>query len=199
MARPLRLLPASLALAFAAAVPVFGQPLTPERERALYDAAREMWERELTPETRAELDARWAAIAERGAALKALVDALPENDPRRARLQDYIKAQENARTQGSGTLRGSHGARPGTDGVSIGVRNFRRADALVSEWARSGVPMTVERIQELNRVLGDGLQHNGRPPGTMRAARGEDITAGGRFRYVPGTFVGEAMAEYSAW
>ena len=184
------------ALLIAAALPAFAQP---SAETELYTSARAKWELEIRPEVRAELQPRWAAISERLARLNEAQAGLSANDPRLAQLEALLAKVQTARMQGSGTLRGSHGNVPGTDGASIGARNFRRADALVSEWAKSGVPMTVERLMELNRVLGDGLQHNGRPPGTIRRAAGENITAGGVYHYVPGQHVSEAMTGFAAW
>ncbi|HBP23645.1 MAG TPA: hypothetical protein DEA08_38445, partial [Planctomycetes bacterium] len=193
-----RTLPTLAALALLlGASPALAQPSNPERN--LYETAREMWERELTPNTRAELQPRWAEIEALKGRVATLEGSLAQNDPRRAALEALIAKQQAARTQGSGTLRGTHGGQPGTDGRSIGLRNFEKADALISKWASEGKPMTVERLQEINRVLGTGLQHNGRPPGTIRANAGENITAGGRFHYVPGRYVGEAMQQFTQW
>ncbi|MCA8921920.1 MAG: Fic family protein, partial [Planctomycetes bacterium] len=103
------------------------------------------------------------------------------------------------RMQASGTVRGTHGALEGTDGAAVAAANFRRADDLVADWARSGEPLTLERIQELNRVLGQGLEHNGLAPGALRTA-GQDVFAGVPTRaYIPGENVAEAMDEFFTW
>jgi len=158
-----RTAPLLLALLLTAA-PAFAQ----DPERDLYESAKKQWELELRPEVRAELQPRWSQLDAQLAKLNELVGQLGAQDPRRVALNDYIEKQKVERMQGSGTLRGSHGNVPGTNGAEIGARNFRKADALISEWAKAGLPMTVERLQEINKVLGTDLQHNGRPPGTIQ-------------------------------
>jgi prophage maintenance system killer protein len=184
------------ALLVAAALPAFSQP---NSEAELYSSAKAKWELEIRPEVRAELEPRWAALNEKLALLKEAKAGLPANDPRIAALEALTASDQKARMQGSGTLRGNHGNVPGTNGASIGANNFLKADALISEWARTGAEMTVERLMELNKVLGTGLQHNGRPPGTIRRVTGENITAGGVYHYVPGTHVSEAMTDFANW
>jgi len=184
------------ALLVAAALPAFSQP---NSETELYTSAKAKWELEIRPEVRAELEPRWAALNEKLALLKEARAGLPAGDPRIAALEALHAADQKARMQGSGTLRGNHGNVAGTDGAAIGAANFLKADALISEWASTGAEMTVERLMELNRVLGTGLQHNGRPPGTIRRVAGENITAGGVYHYVPGVHVSEAMTNFAEW
>ena len=59
--------------------------------------------------------------------------------------------------------------------------------------------MTAERLVELNKVLGEGLHHNGRAPGEVRALAGDDLLAENTWRYVPGGHVNEAMREFTQW
>lgn len=86
--------------------------------------------------------------------------------------------------------------RVGDDAAEV---NFREADDLVREWVSSGETLTVERIQELNRILGRGLPHNGGTPGALRTT-GQDVMAGAPTRtYIPGENVAEAMDEFMDW
>ncbi|MEZ6184006.1 MAG: Fic family protein [Planctomycetota bacterium] len=84
-------------------------------------------------------------------------------------------------------------------GDAVAEANFREADALVRRWVEDGSPLTLERIQELNRILGRDLPHNGFAPGRLRAP-GEDVMAGVPTKsYLPGDQVAASMDEFLEW
>jgi len=153
--------------------------------RGFYQGLKEQLDEPISPEAR-------RALGDRSRAAQARAADLDDVD---------LPLLQQERMGGSGTLKGNHGGKPGTDGASIGAANFRRADELVKEWAERGEPLTVERIQELNRVLGDGLAHNGRAPGVLRSTVDETVSAGGAPAkvYVLGDEVAGAMDDFMAW
>jgi len=93
------------------------------------------------------------------------------------------------RAQASSTVRNSDG---------VAEVNLREADALVREWVRAGEPLTLERIQELNRVLGRGLHHNRATPGALRTD-GYAMAGVPTKSYPDGEDVAAAMDEFFEW
>ncbi|MCA8924166.1 MAG: Fic family protein [Planctomycetes bacterium] len=154
----------------------------------LYRGLQEGLDAPVSPAAREALLARSQEIARRAEQLRAQRGSLTSDLLNRERMGS------------SGTVRGTHGGVAGTDGASIAARNFTKADDLVREWAKSNEPLTVERIQQLNATLGEGLQHNGGVPGQLRTA-GLDASAGGAPAkvYVLGEQVEEAMADFVKW
>lgn len=154
----------------------------------------------LSRQFRRSMRGRWRAISGRATRLRERISGLPVEDARWERLDDARKRIDAERMGHSGTVRGSHGARAGTDGASLATRNWNRANDQVRTWAQSGEPVTVGKIKELNRLLGEGLEHNAGLPGAVRAA-GEEVSAGGSLlkMYVPGADVDMALGRFERW
>ncbi len=165
-----------------------------------FEVVDRLLNRELPPELREQLEERWRTIEARARRLAELREGLAADDPRSAAIEEAARRLNEQRTTHSGTLMGRNGAVPGTDGRSIGRQNFDRADAMVSEWANAGERLTLDRLLEINRVLGEGLHNNGHQAGTFRGA-GHEVAAGGqvRWRYVEGEHVEKAMRSFMRW
>lgn len=168
--------------------------------RSLFDAVTGLMNRPVPEELRTELAPRWELIEARGRRLAEARGELAGDAAREAELAEAERRVVESRFGHSGTLMGRNGAVPGTDGQSIGRRNFERADRLVGEWATAGEPLSLERLLDINRVLGEGLQNNGHQPGTLRGP-GHRVRAGGqdRWEYVEGEHVAQAMSELLEW
>jgi Fic family protein len=107
---------------------------------------------------------------------------------------------ENARIGLSGTANKDHGAIAGTDGGAIARANFHEADLRVKDWVQNKAPITVERIQELNAMLGHGLANNRFEAGRLRY-KGIEITSGGNrmASFLPGASVHAEMHAFVDW
>ncbi len=111
-----------------------------------------------------------------------------------------------ARQAASNTVRRGDAADVGgaaDESAALAKANWERADARIKEWASSREPITVERIKELNAMLGEGLRHNDGTPGKIRTT--ENVGTRSRHNpkvfnpYLPGRDVPEAMAEFVSW
>ena len=138
---------------------------------------REILDEPIRPEAAEALAARGNAAQQRAAQLRGRGVDLDSEE---------LLAQ---RAQASSTVRNSDG---------IAEANMREADELVRNWARSGEPLTLEQIQELNRVLGKGLPHNGARPGALRTD-GHAMAGVPAKSYPDGEDVAEAMDEFFEW
>lgn len=66
--------------------------------------------------------------------------------------------------------------------------------------AESGQPLTQEEIQKINRLMGQGLEHNSGVPGQIRGPDMEVMAGGNPINsYVPGAEVGAAMDDFMKW
>ncbi|HBP22026.1 MAG TPA: hypothetical protein DEA08_30110 [Planctomycetes bacterium] len=173
-----------------------GAPTKPHGD--LYRGAREAWSEPVDPAAASRLSQRAQAAQQSARQLRERMrTASPEQ---RAIYQQRYQQLTQERMGKSGTIRGNHGASNGTDGASIGARNFNAAERQISQWIREGQPLTVERIQELNRILGKDLANNGFEPGVLRSGN-LDVSAGGNIAktYVPAKQVGQAMDDFVKW
>ena len=86
--------------------------------------------------------------------------------------------------------------------ATVAARNWRRADGMIDEWVRTGEPITIERIQELNAILRDGnpIDNWVDNRGVLRTP-GLDVSAGGHplQTYVAGDDVAQAMRNFDEW
>jgi Fic family protein len=75
--------------------------------------------------------------------------------------------------------------------------NWRKADAMISEWVAKGEPLTMDRIFEINKTLGEGLKNNG---GKVGELRDHAVNAGGFAKqYLEVGEVKPAMADFMTW
>jgi prophage maintenance system killer protein len=90
------------------------------------------------------LQSRWQAMQNRIRGVKP--------GSQEARQLEIARAEVNTRRQAlSRTVAGNTGE------SEAALRNFAKADEMVARWAKEKAPITEARIQELNKVLGDGL------------------------------------------
>jgi len=147
--------------------------------------ARAYMRREPDPSVVAGLTPSWQKIESKS---KSIGSITPE---RKAEV-------DQMRMEVSGTASGLSPRRSGSPAQA--VENWKVADELIAEWAKAKEPITLERIKELNWVLGDQLPNNGGTPGQFRSL-GQDVAAGGQFSklYVPGQFAEEEMYRFMKW
>jgi Fic family protein len=131
------------------------------------------------------LESRWDQIGKDAAAL----EGKPIDPKKLAELDDL-------RMGNSRTVTG----REGLEEAARAEANWKKANEQVGEWVRNGDDVSVERINKLNEIVGDGLTHNGGIPGQLRP-EGMDSAAGHISRlYLPGgAEVESSMGNYMSW
>jgi len=166
-----------------------------EIEKRVHQSARNLWERPLPSEARAELEPRWQNIESGAQELRAR-----QGDPAMAAAKERV---DQLRMEASGTAQGRHGGIAGgtaEEGAMLAQENWRTADAYVRKMAESGQPLTREEIQKINHMMGQGLEHNSGVPGQIRGP-GKEVMAGNNplKAYVPGAEVSAAMDDFMKW
>ncbi|MGE0712814.1 MAG: RHS repeat-associated core domain-containing protein [Planctomycetota bacterium] len=178
--------------------PVAAPVEPPKPHGDLYRGAREAWSEPVPANSMANLQNRWKAIDEQAKRLAQQQQNLtPAQRQALAQAEDALRAERAGK---SGTVAGKHGAVSGTDGASIATANWNKAEQMVADWARRGEPLTVDKIKQINAVLGEGLQNNGYTPGVLRSGN-LDVSAGGSplKTYVPAKDVSQAMDDFIKW
>lgn len=167
-------------------------------EQRMYQAIQRLWNRPLTPEVRAELQARWQRIEESAEALR--LEPMNPADPAVAAAQERIQA---LRLHASGTAQGKHGGIVGgtaDQSVKLVHENWLRADGYVRSMVEAKQPLSVQSIQDLNRLLGTGLEHNNGVPGRLRADAEHAYAAKELQRaYLPPSEIPTAMDDFLRW
>lgn len=120
-------------------------------------------------------------VEKREGSIRAWLEALDKNPTHKA-----YRVLLNGRLEASATAERSRAAV---------VANQIAADKAVVGWIRAKQPITPERVLQLNEILGRGLSHNGRVPGTLRD--GEIYASGDRF--LTAVEVPNAFAEFFVW
>ncbi len=167
-------------------------------EQRMYQAIQRLWNRPLAPEVRAELNARWQRIEESAEALR--LEPMNPADPAVAAAQERIQA---LRLHASGTAQGKHGGIVGgthDQSVKLVHENWLRADGYVRSMVDAKQPLSLQSIQDLNRLLGAGLEHNNGVPGRLRAHAEHAYAAKELNRaYLPPSEIPTAMDDFLRW
>lgn len=139
---------------------------------------------------RAELEIRWQRIADTMARLNA---NSASHDP--VALEQAHVTINKLRQGSSATM--TRGQDRSAE-AELAKQNWTRADGMVRDWARSDTPITLARIQAINRILDNGLEHNGGRPGELRDA---ETSAGGMGRgmFVPPEDLLNQMQRFLEW
>lgn len=89
------------------------------------------------------------------------------------------------------------------ENASVAVMNWKKADAQTQIWANTGQEITLEKIKQLNKVLGEGLDFNGGAAGEYRArstgvgylVRGSKVFQ----HFIPASDIPNAMRLFVEW
>jgi len=153
------------------------------------ELVQRLLDRPIPPAARSALVNRWQRIREAVDRLTASSASADAVNAARVRVE-----VEQMRQEASTTIQGDGH----TDDGVLAARNWKRADAMVRDWARARAPVTLDRIKTINQTLESGLGHNGGTPGELRKL---DVAAGGSVAkmYVPNKEVPAQMASFVEW
>ncbi|MGW6412766.1 Fic family protein [Streptomyces vinaceus] len=156
----------------------YGDAMLPNLERHVQEP--------LTAEQRRSFQKRWEEIRKRA-------DQVAELDPELlARALEEIR---DIRLNGSSTAAGA-GTAPGEDARPATIQ-WDRADRMVQDWAQRREHPTMQRVEELHRVLARGQANNNGEAGRLRDAPSPPM--GTNAYFIPGTHVSGAMSEFVRW
>ncbi len=107
-----------------------------------------------------------------------------------------MEAVDRIRMGSSDTIAGKSGGGEVEGGASRATQNWKNANARAGEIARSGQPLTLENIRELNRLLNVGMPANDGVAGEFRT---RTETAGGGPSYLTPERIEPFMNEFMDW
>ena len=96
----------------------------------------------------------------------------------------------------SDTIQGKSGGGELEGGVNQATQNWLEAAQRATEIAHSGLPLTLDNIRELNRILNKNMPANEGVPGEFR---GKTETAGGGSQYPYPEHIPQMMEEFTRW
>jgi uncharacterized protein YjbI with pentapeptide repeats/Fic family protein len=170
-----------------------------------YTALVEAFNRPIAAAARGTFESRWQAIARRWAGVQqglAGIDSAAQRNATSSAALDEVTAL---------SLQQSHTATPTTANPrsQIAEANFVRAQRQVQQWVAQGAPLTVERLKQLNALVGDRLApwNDPRRADEMDAAYGYfrhigiNLDQGGtrEREFVQPSDIPHAMDELLAW
>jgi prophage maintenance system killer protein len=140
-------------------------------------------------------------LSARAARFKAAAEAAePE------KVEAALEELRRTRMSKSGTVRGTHG---GADGMgqeqtaSQAEVNWRATEEWVQKLVEAKEPLSLERIAQINGMLGFRLQNNGGEAGVYRneVSAPHGLSAGGNFlkTYVESDLVAESLQRFIEW
>jgi Fic family protein/SAM-dependent methyltransferase len=176
-----------------------------------YEELQSLFNRPIDAEKMQELSGRWANIDTQWQQLQEQIEEIRSNpsDPRNAALNRAENQINDLQMSGSGTLTPGLMSNATIADAQRARTNWQTVNRQIAMWAERGEPLTLDRIKDLNRQLGQGLtpfndlglarESNARF-GELRGS-GQDIEDGmvtGQ-DYLPGEDVDRAMRDFVAW
>lgn len=165
-------------------------PQQVRQPKNFYEGAQIQWEAPTSEAAYQELHPRWQELEANAARLRNGQQPTPET-------LDEINKQ---RMSASGTARGEHGGVVGASQAetkSQAQANWHQADEFVHTLAQSGEKLSIEKICQINELLGKNLANNDGTPGQVRT---QEVNAGGfRKSYIESKAVPGALNDFVSW
>lgn len=140
-------------------------------------------------------------LAERAARFKAKAEAA---DPEK--VEAALEQLRVARMSKSGTVRGTHGGAEGMDQASTASQaevNWRAAEKWLHKLVEAKEPLSLERICQINGMLGYRLQNNGgeagKPRNEITAPHGLSAGRNVMKSYIESELVHESLERFVEW
>lgn len=176
-----------------------------------YEELQSLFNRPIDAEKMQELSGRWANIDTQWQQLQQQIEEIRSDpsDTRNAALNRAESHINDFQMSGSGTLTPGLMSNATIADAQRARANWQAANRQIAIWAERGEPLTLDRIKDLNRQLGQGLTPFN-DPGLARESNarfgelrgpGQDIEDGmvtGQ-DYLPGEDVDRAMRDFVAW
>jgi len=163
------------------------------REEKWVKRVEKLLSRPIDGKTLDVLEPKWVELSNRYQSLSQLNDR---------QKKGYFKELKRIRMKNSTTLKKGRDSDEDKDRarIEIAQKNFEQAESMIQKWISEKQPLSLESIQKINEIIGQGLNHNHGVPGQFRS-RGQEVMAGGEYNqvYVPGGKAQPMMQDLINW